>query len=225
MHPIKNLNWKFIGKRFLLSLITALLFGLLLLYDWYADNFKVSHAVLVGLIFILGMLVVHVNKIRDWWRRAIEFVGLETTGVLRLQISVFGALLLSIYLLLSDAVAVIPTVLQFSIIPITAVLGGLVIAGANYSKITPESRSELLNVAQNLIVATIAFIFFAVVFFAANIGSKFDPNQIPTTQLEWIKLVLYWFALLSFLLGTVLFVIGIINLAIGLNKLKKPKSK
>ena len=153
-------------------------------------------------------------------------MGLETTGVFRLQIGVFGAIMLFIYLLVSDSVAVIPPVLQLSIIPITAVCCVVCccccIAGSNYSNITSESRSELLNVAQNLIIATIAFIFFAVVFFSANIGGSIDPNQIPTTQLEWIKFLLYWFALLSFVLGTGLFVIGIINLAIGLNKLKKP---
>ena len=149
-------------------------------------------------------------------------MGLETIGAFRFMLGSFGGLLLSIYLLLGNSIAVIPPVLQFSIIPVTAVLGGLVISGANYSDITTESRSELLRVAQNLIVATIAFIVFAVLFFLSNIGESIDPNQIPTTQLEWTKFVLFWIALLLFVSGTFLFVVGIINLAIGLNNLKKP---
>lgn len=148
-------------------------------------------------------------------------MGLEKSGAFELIAGLFGGFLLSIYLLLSDAIAVVPPVLQFSIIPITAVLGGLVIAGANYSKISPKHRSDLLRVSQNLIVATIAFVFFAVALSAANVGGEIDPNQIPTTQLEWIKFVFYWLAILLFLLGTGLFVIGIINLSVGLNNLKK----
>lgn len=221
MQILKKWDWKLMRKRFFLSLAAALSFGLFLLYEWWAGNYQVSHAVLFGFVFILWMLFLHVNRIRVRWRGITEFMGLETIGAFRLTVGSFGGLLLSIYLLLGNSIAVIPPVLQFSIIPVTAVLGGLVIAGANYSHITPERRSELLKVAQNLIVATIAFIFFAVVFFLSNIGDSINPNQIPTTQLEWIKFALFWIALLLFVSGTFLFVVGIINLAISLNNLKK----
>lgn len=219
---VMKVNWKSIRKRFLLSLVTALLLGLVLLYECWAGNYEVSHGVLFGLVFIIGMLFLHVNRMRVRGEEITKFMGLEKSGAFRLMAGLLGGFFLSIYLLLSDSIAVIPPVLQFSIIPITAVLGGLVIAGANYAHITAEQRSELLRVAQNLIVATIAFIFFTVILFAANIGESIDPNKIPTTQLEWIKFVLYWSALLSFFSGTCLFVIGIINLSIGLNNLKKP---
>lgn len=209
-------------KRFFISLVTALLFGLFLLYDWWAGNFQMSHAVLFGIIFILFVLFLCVNKIRVYWARITEFMGLETIGAFRLIVGIFGGLLLSIYLLLSNSIAVIPPVLQFSIIPVTAILGGLVIAGANYSHITPEGRSELLKVAQNLIVATIVFIFFTVAFFLSNIGESIDPNQIPATQLEWMKFAFFWIAILLFVSGTFLFVVGIISLAVGLSNLKKP---
>jgi hypothetical protein len=110
--------------------------------------------------------------------------------------------------------------MQFSIIPITAVLGGLVISGAHYSKIDSECRADLLRVSQNLIVSTILFIFFAVFLVVASVGTNVDPNQLPETQLGWIKLIFYWIALLLFILGTSMFVIGVINLLKGLNKLK-----
>jgi hypothetical protein len=150
-----------------------------------------------------------------------DFVGLEdafTTNLFfKLEICGFGAVLISVYLLLSGKNDIVPPVLQFSIIPVTATLGGLVIAGANISKVK-ERRIELIKVAQKLIVATIAFIFFAsILFLAGNI----DPSVVPTNQIGWTKYILFWAATFLFYIGTFLFVIGIVDLALGLMNLKK----
>lgn len=232
----KVLKWKFIQlarityifqkwKRFWLSLLIAGLFGLILLYQWYLDSLETSHVYSMVIIYALSMLFWHLKKLREWWSDIIDFLGLEksftTGGFMRLQISIFGGFMISIYLLLSGENTVIPPVLQFSIIPVTATLGGLVISGANYSKIAPDKRAELLRVAQNLIVATIAFVFFATMLSLSNIGGNIDPNQIPLTSLGWIKLILFWFAVVSFFSGTTLFVMGVINLAVSLKHLKK----
>ncbi len=210
-----------IRKRIYLSLVIALLFGLLLVYEWKSGSFQISHGYLIGTIYVLAMLFWHVGKLRAWWSWIVDFTGLEKSGIFQMWIGLFGGLLISIYLLLSGKNDVIPPVLQFSIVPVTATLGGLVVAGANYSKISLERRSELLRVAQSLIVATIAFIFFAVLFYLADIGGSVNPNHLPSTQLEWIKLLFYWLAVVFFFSGTSLFVVGIIDLAIGLKNLKK----
>lgn len=210
-----------IRKRIFFSLIIALLFGLVLVYEWRLGSLEISHVYLMAIIYILAMLFWHVGKLREWWRWIVDFAGLEKSGIFQLWTGLFGGLLISIYLLLSGKNDVIPPVLQFSIVPVTATLGGLVIAGANYSKISPERRSELLRVAQSLIVATISLIFFAVLFYFADIGGSVNPNNLPSTQLEWIKLVFFWLAVVCFFSGTSLFVVGIINLAVGLKNLKK----
>lgn len=177
-----------------------------------------SNEIFLWIVFALSFIFI---LVKDWWRWFIDFIGLEGPltigGIVRLQLSSFGAALISLYLLISQNNTV-PSVLQFSIIPISATLGGLVVAGANYSKISLELRTKLLKVAQKLIVATIAFIFFAAIF---SLAGDIKPEVIPSTQPEWIKYISFWVAALLFYLGTTLFVIGIFDLALGLMKLKK----
>jgi TRAP-type C4-dicarboxylate transport system permease small subunit len=167
---------------------------------------------------------------RGSWRWFVDLIGLEedfrrgnytiSVGV-RLGISLFGGLLISFYLLLGSKSSAIPPELQFSIIPVAAVLGGLVIAGANYSKIELEQRAELLRVAQKLIVATISFIFFVMLFYFVNIGTDLQPNQLPTSSLDLVRLIFFYLATFIFFFGTTLFVLGIIDLALGLKNLKR----
>jgi hypothetical protein len=208
-----------IWRQILSLVMIALYFILLLDYERKSGTFQESHEIFLIIVFILTTVF---SLFQDWWWWFRDLVGMEgefTSSVLaRLQICMLGAALISLYLLLSGQNNVVPPVLQFSIIPITATLGGLVVAGANYSKINLERRIELLKVAQKLIVATIAFIFFASIYFLAG---DVKPNVTPLTQFEWIKYILFWLATFLFYSGTTLFVIGIIDLAIGLKALKK----
>lgn len=198
--------------------VIALYLVLMLDYERASGTFQVSHALLLLIIAVLAIVFWRFRGLRS---RLIDFVGLEgafTSMMPKFGICLFGAALISLYLLLSGKTDPIPPVLQFSIIPVTATLGGLVVAGANYSHIKQESRSELLRVAQKLIVATIAFIFFAALFLLAD---GVNPNKVPSTELEIIQFVFFWLAAFLFYAGTMLFILGIIDLAIGLKNLKK----
>jgi hypothetical protein len=208
-----------IWRQIISFVIIALYFILVLDYERVSGTFQTSHVIL---LVIIGILTIIFSLSRGLRRLLIDFVGLEgeftSSMVPKWEICLFGGVLISLYLLLSGKTNGIPPVLQFSIIPVTATLGGLVVAGANYSHIKQEQRSELLKVAQKLIVATIAFIFFAALFFLAD---DVNPNNLPATGLEAIRFVSFWFAAFLFYSGTMLFIPGIIDLAIGLKNLKK----
>lgn len=208
-------GWRWIR----IPLMTAVLFGAVLLYEWKLDSYEISHGYLLAAIFIVTLAY---RWLRSPLRWLIDFLGLEKEhSVVKLEGCIFGGFIISIYLLLSSEVNLVPPVLQFSIIPVTAMLGGLVIAGANYSKILPEQRTELLRVAQKLIVATISFIFFAALLSLSEVGGSVDPNILPSSSLGVVKLILFWLAVGLFFSGTGLFVLGVIDLAIGLKNLKE----
>jgi hypothetical protein len=219
--------WKLLisCKRLWLSLLLAALFGLMIAYEWFSDTLITSHIYILATIYVLSMLYFHLKRLREGFKWIIDFLGLESLGTiarfLRFQLCVFGAFIISFYLLFGIKTVEIPVGLQFSIIPVTATLGGLVIAGANYSKLSPEGRYELIRVSQNLIVATIAFVFFIATFAIANLGTAINPNVSPNTQLDVIKLIFYWLSVVFFFIGTTLFVSGVVDLALGLKKIKK----
>jgi hypothetical protein len=215
--------WKFIKrfKRFWLSVLLAVLCSLTLLYEWLFNERKldISHIYLVSVIYVIAMLFWHLKVLRDWFRWIIDFLGLENLKDFRFIIVIFSASIFSIYLL-GFKNSEIPFGLQFSIIPVSATLGGLVIAGANNSKLSPNSRNDLLRVAQNFIVATISFIFFAASFALANLSPSINPNVPPTNNIETIAFIFFWASVAFFFIGTFLFVIGIVDLALGLKKIK-----
>ena len=212
-------GWRWI--RF--PLLTAIFFGALLFYEWKLGSYQDSHLYLLVGFFILTLLYRWLRGPLKW---LIDFVGLEEEhSVVKMQACFLGGILLSIYLLLGDKMETIPPVLQFSIVPITATLGGLVVAGANYSKILPKQRIGLLRVAQKLIVATLAFIFFAVLVSLSEVGGSVDLNILPSNTLGTIKWVFLWLSVGLFFSGTSLFVLGIVDLAIGLKSLKIVKGE
>jgi hypothetical protein len=224
--PLLKQFWHFVRskKRFWLSILIFVLLGLLLLYEYYAGTYEKSHTYILAFIYVISMLFWHVLKIRHWFKTFIDFMGLEqlfsNSGVFRFYVSAGSAFLISSYLLLGSSNADIPPGLQFSIIPVTATLGGLVIAGANNSKLSTPSRNELLRVSQNFIVATLSFIFFTATFSLANIGPQIDPNMFPPGEVERIRFVIYWISIVLFLAGTTLFAVGIIDLSLALRKIK-----
>jgi hypothetical protein len=110
--------------------------------------------------------------------------------------------------------------LQFSIIPVTATLGGLVISGANYSQLTTIQRNELLRVAQKFIVSTVSFIFFIALFSFALVGKRLNLNIFPSNSIDITRWILSWFAVGMFVTGVILFVLGIIDLALALKNIK-----
>ena len=97
-------------------------------------------------------------------------------------------------------------------------LGAFVIAAANSPKITIEQRSKLIRIAQKLMIATLAFIFFTVFWFFTTLGYDIDPNTLGT---EWAKSFCFWFAAVLFLVATGTFVIGIIELVMSLKNLRQ----
>ena len=194
-------------------------FGLVLLYEYLTKSFQLSNGLLFAGTAFITILYIWFNPFKRVGNWLLDLIGLGgQISFMVYEIGFLGGFLLSLYLLLGGPQVIVPSILQFSIVPVTATLGGLVIAGANYSSIDPIRRVELLRVAQKMIIATISFIFFAVFAWLAQLGGQIDPNEFG---LEVAKSFFFWFGAFLFVAGAVLFVIGIIELAVSLKNLKK----
>jgi hypothetical protein len=208
-------------KTKLLVVICSFVFlALIIGYELLTDTFQWSHAFIYGIGWFIAFLAVVTKFVMKTIVWIADLVGLNNEPTVVISIGLIVGPLMAVYLLLESQKAMIPTTLQFSIVTVTATLGGLVIAGANYSKINYFRRYELLEVAQKLIVATVTFIFFAVFYVLASVGENVDPNKWPSSGIEIIKWVFLWISMLLFLSGAGLSVIGIIDLALALKHLK-----
>jgi hypothetical protein len=203
-----------------LSLCTVLSI-LILLYEWLFGSFEWSYAILLFGILVVAVIIKLSGTVRiiKW---LISLVGIEEENQIVTFLGFFGGILLSIYLLISDPNKSVPPALQFSIVPITATLAGLVVASSNHKDALPQQKLELLRVAQKLIIVTVCFIFFAIFYFLAGVGGNYpDINNWPSGDTEIIKWISEWLAIALFFSGTSLFVIGIIDLGLGVKHLKE----
>jgi hypothetical protein len=203
-----------------LTAATPVLFGSVLYYEYVTNSIQISHGLVFVVATILAIVYLWSVRFKNGVIWLTDLLGLEGHfSIWVYEVGFVGGLFLSLYLLLGGPQNVVPPILQFSIIPVTATLGGLVIAGANYYSGTDiKRRVELLRVAQKFIVATIAFIFFAVLTWLASLGGPIDPNQFGT---EWVKSFFFWVSAILFVLAAIIFVIGMVELAMSLKNLKK----
>ena len=136
------------------------------------------------------------------------------------MLSLFTGIFLSVYLLLGGVVTPVPPTMQFQIITVSAALGGLVIASANFGKISKKRRVELLRVGQKLITATVSFIFFIALFLFVDL-SNVDPSKFAGGIDAWVRGILFWSAAFFFFGGACIFTLGLVDLIIAIKNLKQ----
>jgi hypothetical protein len=218
----------------LLCLSAAGLFFLNILYDRHEGTYQPAEAYLsvAAWLFIMVALI--------WWdkvgRRVIGWLGVEEMRpglgwIIWVIIVVIGGLVLSIYIMSTytgsnrEVVTTVPAVVGFSVPIVSAMLAALTITAANYSQLAREQRAEVLRVAQKLVVATVSFVLFVVVFSLLSVFEKkygtVDPNKLAWGINEVNGGVLYWLSGLSLFLGSGLFVLGTGELVDVLAKVRR----
>jgi hypothetical protein len=125
----------------------------------------------------------------------------------------------SFYFLIGGKDQQLPTIAQFSIVAVTATLGGLILTAANLQK-DFKRRQEFVHVSQKLIVATVLFIIFAACTQMVNLLGGIDiasPAHNLWDPLAWTRGIYFWLAVPCFYIGVLLFMWGLWDLVLALS--------
>ncbi len=222
----------------LVSLIAGGLFILNILYDKHKGTFQLSEVYFSFAVwlFLLVALI--------WWdkvgRRIIGWLGLDEMRpgfgwIIWVIIVLIGGLVLSIYVMSryagpnAEIVTAAPEVVGFSLPIVSAMLAALTVTAANYSHLARERRAEVLRIAQKLVVATVSFVLFVVVFFSLSVYEKkfgaIDPNKLAWGVNAIYGGTLFWLSGISLFLGSWLFILGTGELIDVLAKLRGVNSQ
>ena len=204
-------------------LIVAILAILLVVTDWLVKgHFEPAIAITVSAVLIFLILRIRFQSIKRAVQRVLNLIGEDRGNIIRpawhFPLVSFMILVLVFYILLGDSRAlldesrvIVPPVLQFNIIIVSAALGGLVLAGATNKRLSDSVHDELIFVAQKLIVATILFVFSTALLFFSEL----------TTTIDWLYNACFWLTALCFFPGVILFALGIIDLIIALSHMRQ----
>jgi len=204
-------------------LIVAIVAILLVVLNWLVTGyFEPSVVITVSVVLILLILRAKFQSIKRAIQRVLNLIGEDRGNIVRppwhFPLVSFMILTLSLYILLGDSEillgesrVIVPPVLQFNIIIVSAALGGLVLAGATNKRLSDSVHDELIFVAQKLIVATILFVFSTALLFFTEL----------TTTTNWLYDICFWLTALCFFPGVILFALGIIDLIIALSHMRQ----
>jgi hypothetical protein len=124
-----------------------------------------------------------------------------------------------IYSLVGQLNKSVPEVAQFSILTISPVLGGLVLAAAsNYVK-NPQKYSELIHVSQKFIMSTVLFIIFVPFSLMVELFGGINPDSLAANLSDpaaWGRSIYFWLGAPCFYAGILLFLWGLKDLVLAL---------
>lgn len=122
---------------------------------------------------------------------------------------------ISIYLIF-DILGKVPEALHINLVMLSATLGGLVFAGASFTRRGTEDRKRLMNVAKTFIIATFLFIIFFI-FFTFIKDMNIDPFSFEGGV---VNTVLFWLAALGIYGGSYFFARALVDFIISLRKIR-----
>ncbi len=213
------------GYKILTSIYLVLFTACILYFSLYRNPLYLNN--IISIIIIFGILLI-IIEILVWADRLRKFLFSRTlfdlVSPLRFLFFMFclglSALFLNYYSLSSlPNNNILPDKLNFDVIEISAILGGLVLTTATirFSKFDYKIRNSLLSVSFKLIIATVLLIFFTVTtYYAYKDGApilfSWDFSQTQNI-LRGIFLII---SILCFFIGQPLFIMGIIDLLVSL---------
>lgn len=204
----------------ILILITAS--SITLLIDrWQTGVWHIPAIVIIAVIIVIAILVLLLRKYR---RQVFGKLGVEKHYLVtsaRFFVAVILATLFALYVLIPNPKVTLPSGLQFNVIAISAILGGLVLAGASNQRITDKTHDKLMSVAQMLIAATILLLIFTGLFFWVESTGGIDTNTPDYSREGILRAVFFYSAAISFYAGIFLFSLALIDLALTLRHIKK----
>ncbi len=200
--------------------------SLALLVDYlYQGSFNESGVVVISIIAVFAIVVVLRPAIGKKFYATTGLDKADKTLGIRIFVVAFFMTFLVFYILLPDKEEIIPTALKFNIIMISAVLGGLVLTASGNRRINTKAHDELISIARKLIMATILFLLFVILFYWLEITETFNMSIIDLSYDDIFSTLLSYLAIISFYLGIFLFSFGLIDLSITLGHLKRRKQR
>jgi hypothetical protein len=117
---------------------------------------------------------------------------------------------------------ILPASVQFNVIELSGVLGGIVLAAAAVGTLSETLKSRFFNISKYLMLATILLAIFTIFSYNANIKAANLTTAVYSGAADVISVI-------SFYLGSTFFFVGIIRLLVTLIRInayigEKPKS-
>jgi len=207
-------------RKGLIATIVIILAILLVVIDWLVKgHFEPPVVIAIAVAVIFSILRAKSQRFKSVVQRVLNLIGEDRDRpAWHFPLVSFMILVLVFYILLGDSRVlldgsrvIVPPVLQFNIIIVSATLGGLVLTAATIPRDKRGEYRELLSVAQKLIVATILFVFSTALLFFSEL----------TTTINWLYNICFWLTALCFFPGVILFALGIIDLIIALSHMRQ----
>lgn len=198
-----------------LAVVLLWLAAVLILDRWLRGSWKLASIVSACEAIVLVVLFIKYPRLMVIIG---EGRGASRSGSHLLMILIMLALFLpsfSFYTLASYSSSVSSLGPQLSILAISPILGGLVLAAVPMS----SSGMELTRVAHKLIFATILFVLFVPAIFLVNQLGSIDVSTMGNLRHteDWTRGLYFWVAVPSFYGGIALFSVALVDLAFTLS--------
>ena len=156
-----------------------------------------------------GGVTKSLKKLRGWVVNIDNWIEMFRPGSISL---LFAAI--SIYLIF-DILGKVPEALHINLVMLSATLGGLVFAGASFTRKGTVDRKRLMNVAKMFIIATFLYIIFFVFF------TFIQDKNVSAFSFEGgvVNTILFWLASLGIYGGSYFFARALVDFIISLRKI------
>jgi len=204
--------------------VFVLLLALTIRSEWHTLTTSLVNWSSLNFLVQLGIVLVLFWKVRRFRRWIMDTIG-ERPPIQRrwyqFLLPALFAMPFVFYVLLSGVKRSVTPVMDFSLIAIAPILGGLMLTAAGSKRIRRVVRLELISVAQKLIVATVLLIVFTALFFTLDLVGDIDPKSLEWSSMGFIRWAFFWGNVWSFYPGVYLFLLGVSDLVFTLRHLRR----
>ena len=109
---------------------------------------------------------------------------------------------------------ILPATIQFNVIELSGVLGGIVLAAAAVGSIPEPLQKRFFEISRYLILSTVLLAFFTIFSYNANINVSNLTTAVYSGAAEWISVICFY-------VGGTFFFMGIIKLVVALVTVNK----
>jgi len=217
-------------KPFYLGLLIILIELIFVFLSWLIQKqllWENIYIILGADLIAIGILISPKklqNKLVVLINKYLKFIGIDHLNELYKIRSVFALVIslpFSFYILLNGVVKPTSPVLQFTIITVSATLGGLVLTSANNRRVNRRTHEKLIKVAQKMIVSAVFFIIIVSLLFMVDFMGGIDTHHWDFSVIGLTRGLSFWAAGIGFYLGVFLFLMGLLDLVVVLKDLRE----
>ena len=177
-------------------------------------NYIIWYYIIVGIGWSLSILLILFNSVRNFVKEHLN--KFSPQDILLVLGSLFLSFPLLLYIALSSDTTknILPASIQFNVIELSGVLGGIVLAAAAVGTISKTLQSRFFTISKYLISSTILLAIFTIFSYNADIKVSNLTTVIYSGAAEWVSVICFY-------LGSTFFFMGIIKLLVTLFRVKK----